>query len=171
MPDAPTRPGLTPDQGITQANHFICHESSHGLFVTLFYGHINPGNGEMTYVNAGHNPPLHYAASTGKIRRLTPTGIPFGIAEDFIYKQERVNFAPGDYVFCFTDGITEAINPEEVEFGLEKLERVLLENLEAGSGELVQIVNQTVSEFAQSEAQFDEMTIVVAKKSSNVPII
>jgi precorrin-6B methylase 1 len=81
-----------------------------------------------------------------------------------VIKNKPIPDAPARSGLTPDQGITEAINPEEEEFGLEKLESVLLENLEGGPGELVQIVNQTVSEFTQSEIQFDDMTIVVAKK-------
>jgi len=154
-----------PENGITQANQLICHESTHGLFVSLFYGQLDPATGELIYVNAGHNPPLHYQAATSKLVRLMPTGIPIGVVEDFSYKQERIILEAGDFIFCYTDGITEAINPEQEAFGLERLEKVVMEQREASPEVLTHAVKQAVLGFTQTEILFDDMTSVVVKKS------
>jgi len=154
----------TPSEAITRANRLTCHESTHGLYVTLFYGQLDTKTGELLYVNAGHNPPLLYTASTRKLTRLMPTGIPLGVVEDFEYKQESVTLAPGDFIFCYTDGITEPINPDNVEFGLERLENVILDNRYAFPQKLADTVDQAVTHFTQSEELFDDKTILVLKR-------
>jgi serine phosphatase RsbU (regulator of sigma subunit) len=155
-----------PDEGISQANQLICHESTHGLFVTMFYGQLNTATGELIYVNAGHNPPLHYHAATGLLERLMPTGIPIGVVEGFSYKQQRTSLETGDFLFCYTDGITEAINPEEDEFGLTQLEKVILKAKDASPQELAEVVDQSLIAFTQSDVLFDDKTIVVVKRTA-----
>lgn len=153
-----------PHQAITQANHLICDESTHGLFVTLFYGQLDPATGELVYVNAGHNPPLHYQSAKGKLERLMPTGIPLGAVEDFHFKQARTMIEEGDFVFFYTDGITEAINDDEVEFGLERLEGIVLANNRLPTRELAEVVDQAVVQFARYDYAEDDKTIVVVRR-------
>ena len=133
--------------------------------MTLFYGQLDTQTGELLYVNAGHNPPLLYTASTRNLSRLMPTGIPLGVVEDFEYKQESVTLSPGDFIFCYTDGITEPINPDKAEFSLERLENVILENRYAFPQKLADTVDQAVTQFTQSEDLFDDKTIVVLKRT------
>jgi serine phosphatase RsbU (regulator of sigma subunit)/putative methionine-R-sulfoxide reductase with GAF domain len=155
----------SPSEAITRANRLICHESTHGLFVTLFYGPLDTQTGELLYVNAGHNPPLLYTASRREITRLMPTGIPLGVVQDFEYKQGSVRLLPGDFIFCYTDGITEPIDPDETEFGLEMLEKLIFDNRYAFPHKLADIVDQAVDDFTQSEELFDDKTIVVLKRT------
>ena len=155
----------TPSEAITSANRLICHESTHGLFVTLFYGQLDTQTGELLYVNAGHNPPLLYTASTRKLTRLMPTGIPLGVVEEFEYKQGSVRLSPGDFIFCYTDGITEPIDPKGSEFGLERLEKLIVDNRYAFPHKLADLVDQAVDDFTQSEELFDDKTIVVLKRT------
>ena len=156
----------SPAEGINQANRLICEESTRGLYVTLFYGQLNPTTGDLTYVNAGHNPPLLYCAATRTLQRLMPSGIPMGVVEDFEYKQNHITLSPGDFIFCYTDGITEAIDPNNQEFGLERLEKVILANRSASANELMGAVEQAVAEFTASDTQFDDTTIIVVRRQA-----
>jgi serine phosphatase RsbU (regulator of sigma subunit) len=153
-----------PEKALTRANRLICLESTHGLFVTLFYAQLDPQTGELIYVNAGHNPPLRYRAATSTLARLMPTGIPLGIVEEFQYKKGRIVLEPGDFLFCYTDGITEPINSEGVEFGLNRLEEIILRNRFARPAHLAEIVDQAVDSFTPSGIPFDDKTIVIVKK-------
>ena len=157
--------GASPAEGLTQANRLICEESSRGLFVTLFYGQLNPSTGDIRYINAGHNPPLYYRAATQTLERLMPTGIPIGIDEDFRYQQARVNLEPGDFILCYTDGVTEAINAAAQEFGIERLEQVAQAHQQASARQLLAAVEQAVLDFTGPGKQFDDTTIVVIRRN------
>jgi len=154
----------SPSEGINHANQLICEESTRGLFVTLFYAQLNPGTGDLTYVNAGHNPPLFFHAATGKLDRLMPTGIPVGVVEDFEYKQQHITLEPGDFIFCYTDGITEAIDYDNQEFGLGRLEKLILANRYAPANQLMEVVEQAVDEFTPEGNQFDDTTTIVIRR-------
>ena len=156
----------SPAEGITQANQLICEDSAHGLFVTMFYGQINPLTGDMIYVNAGHNPPLLYRAASQTLERLMPTGIPVGIVEDFKYQQSRVTLEIGDFMICYTDGVTEAVNTAEEEFGMERLETVTLANSATTAEALAADVAQTVFDFSPAGKQFDDITVMVIKRTN-----
>jgi len=154
----------SPAEGITQANCLICDESTHGLFVTMFYGQIIPATGDFIYVNAGHNPPLLYRSKSQTLERLMPTGIPVGIVEDFKYKQSRISLDNGDFLVCYTDGITEAVNPAEEEFGMDRLEAVVMNCRNASAEAIAAAVRQAVEDFSQPMTQFDDITILVIKR-------
>lgn len=153
-----------PKEAITRANRLICMESNHGLFVTMFYAQLNPQTGELRYVNAGHNPPLHYQAATHTLTRLMPTGIPLGVVEEFQYQGGRTHLERGDFLFCYTDGITEPINSQGDEFGLARLEEIILRNRHTRPARLAEIVDQAVDAFTSTSERFDDKTIVIVKK-------
>jgi serine phosphatase RsbU (regulator of sigma subunit)/putative methionine-R-sulfoxide reductase with GAF domain len=154
----------SPAEGITQANHLTCDESSRGLFVTLFYAQLSPSNGDITYVNAGHNPPLVYRTASDTLERLMPTGIPVGIDEDFIYQQERITLAPGDLLISYTDGVTEAVDHADAEFGMARLEQIVLAHKHASADDVAAAIENAVIEFSPPGKQFDDLTIVVARR-------
>ncbi|MDD1729727.1 MAG: SpoIIE family protein phosphatase, partial [Methanospirillum sp.] len=99
------------NDAIAFANPMITHDSKTGMFVTLFLGILDNNAMSMTYVNAGHNPPLIFRAETKEIDELRPTGIAIGILDDIPYDQKSVQLHTGDVILLYTDGVTEAVNP------------------------------------------------------------
>jgi sigma-B regulation protein RsbU (phosphoserine phosphatase) len=155
----------SPAEGITQANQLTCHESHQSLFVTLFYAQLSPASGDMTYVNAGHDPPLLYRAARDTLEQLSSTGIPIGIDEVFTYQQERIKLSPGDFLVSYTDGVTEAFNPANEEFGMDRLEKIVLAHKNASAADLAAAVENAVIEFSPRGTQSDDITIVVTKRN------
>jgi len=155
----------SPAEGITHANFHTCRESRQGLFVTLFYAQLSPANGDITYVNAGHNPPLVYRAARNTLEQLKPTGIPVGIDEDFKYLQAGITLASGDFLVGYTDGVTEAVNQANDEFGLERLEKVVLAHKHASADDLAAAIENAVIEFSPKGKQFDDITILAVKRN------
>ncbi len=155
----------SPDAGITRANRLICQESDNGLFVTMFYGQLNPETGELTYVNAGHNPPIHVAPSQSiQTSWLARTGIPLGIEEDSTYTQESVQLKSGEFVVLYTDGVTEAMDANDNLFGVDRLQGVLLENRDQPAPEIVAALEQAIDQFTGPVAPHDDITIVIARR-------
>lgn len=154
----------SPEEAISQANQLICMESNHGLFVTLFFAQLDPNTGEMRYVNAGHNPPLHYNAAGSTLEPLMTTGIPLGVVEEFRYKSDRISMGPGDFLFCYTDGITEPIDSTGKEFGLEHLREVILKHRHHRPDNLAEVVDRAVDAFTGTRELFDDKTIVILKR-------
>ncbi len=156
-----------PVEGIANANRLICADSVGRMFVTLFYALLKPEVGEITYVNAGHNPPLLYRQSRAEQELLTelmPTGMALGILEDFSFEQRAVRLEPGDFMVLYTDGVTDAIRADGQRFGVERLRRVVQGNLLASATGMVTAVEDAVGNFSDSMAQFDDMALVVAKR-------
>ena len=155
----------SPDDGITRANRLICQESDNGLFVTMFYGQLNLQTGELTYVNAGHNPPIHVAPSQSiPTSWLARTGVPLGIEEDSTYTQESVLLKPGEFIVLYTDGVTEAMDPNDNLFGVDRLQGVLMENQDRPAPEIAAALEQAIDQFTGPIAPHDDITIVIARR-------
>jgi sigma-B regulation protein RsbU (phosphoserine phosphatase) len=154
----------SPAEGITQANQVICSESTHGLFVTLVYAYLDPPSGELTYVNAGHNPPLYYRAGGDRLSYLSNTGIPLGVEEISVYTQRTILLEPGDFVLFYTDGVTEAIDSAQQEYGLERLEGALLAARDLPAGEMLAALEGDIRRFTGPAAPFDDITILLVKR-------
>lgn len=157
-----------PAAGITRANRLICQESDNGLFVTMFYGLLNPFTGELIYVNAGHNPPILVTTSgeTPAVSTtwLTNTGMALGIQEEVIYKQGSIMLNPGDFIAMYTDGVTEAMDAGDEQFGMERLQRVLLENQEKPAAEIASALEMALDQFTGGLPPSDDITIVITKR-------
>jgi sigma-B regulation protein RsbU (phosphoserine phosphatase) len=134
------------------------------MFVTLFYALLDPQTGEITYVNAGHNPPLHCDGSCRQMTQLTRTGMALGIFEDAPYEQRTIRLEPGDFLLLYTDGVSEAFNPAEEQFGEPRLEAVLQSHAHASAGELVAAIEQAVEDFTGGAAPFDDVTMVAVRR-------
>src|SRR5512136_1268377 len=114
----------SPADGMRHANQLICADSPNSMFVTLFAAQLNRVGGDLTYVNAGHNPPYLYRAAEDQPRRLARTGMALGIDDTACFDQQSVRLEPGDALILYTDGILDALNVRGEEFGDERLRRV-----------------------------------------------
>jgi len=152
-----------PADVIATANSVIATNSRSGMFVTLFYGILDHRTRTLTYVNAGHNPPLVFRTGSDIPEELPATGIALGALEDTCYGQETVTLSAGDLVLLFTDGITEAINADVEMYGMERLLAVVNENRTHTPVEIMDAVIQSVVAFSGSQPQFDDITLLVVK--------
>lgn len=153
----------SPAEGIARANRLICADSTGGMFVTLFYALLNPEARELTYVNAGHNPPLLCRAGQDRPVELTLTGLPLGIELEAAYEQRTVQLIPGDFVLFYTDGVTDALNSLQQSFGMARLQQVLEEHCAAPAAAILGALEAALDGFTGSSAPFDDMAFVVIK--------
>ncbi|MGE5140050.1 MAG: PP2C family protein-serine/threonine phosphatase [Rudaea sp.] len=149
---------------IEQANRLLCADTTRGMFVTLFYAEFASGSGKVTFVNAGHNPPIVHGAGSPDLGELRRTGLPLGIYDTRPYREETVELAPGDTLLLYTDGITETKNKEEREWGVDSLRRLVLESRAGSAGEFVSTLDEAARHFGGSAAQSDDMTVVLARR-------
>ena len=154
----------TPMVGLNRANRLLCADSTGGMFVTLFYGQLDPVKNELTYVNAGHNPPLLYRAAEQRLIELKRTGIMLGFDDTFEYHQATVKLDPGDFVFCYTDGVTELVNGQEEQYGEERLYQLLLDHPTASPDDLLQVLLASLEAFRGDALPFDDVTVLIAKR-------
>jgi sigma-B regulation protein RsbU (phosphoserine phosphatase) len=155
---------LSPADGITQANRLICADATNGMFVTLFYAQLDPATGELAYVNAGHNPPLLLRAESHELMELRRTGMVLGVDEATRYHQRTMQLQAGDLILLYTDGVTDALDAQGQEFGLERLRRIMLDHCNASAADLAAALDRAVTEFTSAAAHFDDITVVVAKR-------
>jgi sigma-B regulation protein RsbU (phosphoserine phosphatase) len=154
----------SPANGIAHANRLICADSTRSMFVTLFYALLDPTSGEITYVNAGHNPPLLCRANQDTLTELTRTGFPLGLIKDSSFEQRTARLDPGDLLLFYTDGVTDATDAHLQDFGTERLQRVLLEHRHASAAEVMDALGKAIHDFIGPTAPFDDIAILIVRR-------
>lgn len=151
----------SPAQTIALLNDGLAEDNEQMMFVTVFLALINLVSGEMSYVNAGHNPP---ALRQGRVvtRLEAPRNMALGVAAGLNFAEGRVVLERGQQLVLYTDGVTEAVGPGEVFFGEEALFRALQES-PGDSSAVAQTVLGAVRQFADQEPQADDITCVVVE--------
>jgi phosphoserine phosphatase RsbU/P len=144
---------------ITRLNEHLFANIPANRLITLFYAEVG-SDGPLQFVNAGHNPPLLLRAS-GAVETLPATGVALGILGDACYEAADTAFGPGDRLVLYTDGITEASNPRDEEFGEERLMASLAARRGATAAELVDGIMADVLAFAAGVKPRDDMTLLV----------
>ncbi len=146
-------------------NDYIAREhSDSNMFITLFYGVLEPRTGQMSYINAGHNPPLIIGADGKTIRELEVTTLPIGILSNQEFKVAHLVLHPGETFVGFSDGVTEALNPEGEVFGDHRLHTVLTHYGNAPAPMLLDAIAQSVAAHAAGAAQADDMTLLILQR-------
>jgi serine phosphatase RsbU (regulator of sigma subunit) len=158
----------SPAEAIALANHLICTDPTGGMFVSLFYAQLDPAKNELIFVNAGHNPPLHYRSTSNELIELPRAGFPLGIEDKTTYEQGHMNFQNGDFLLMYTDGVTEATNQTYKLFGKDRLSQTLLDSNLASAQEIQSAINNAVFRFIGSNEPSDDITLVVLKKNKNL---
>jgi len=151
-------------EGISRANYLICSDSSISMPVTLFLCCLDEDK-EIAYVNAGHNPTIHYDAAKKELIKLTRTGMFLGFDDEAEYRQETVALNSGDFLVFYTDGVPDAINEKKETFSMERFLGVIEENPQASAAEILAAVVTAVQEFIGDTAPYDDLTLLIAKRS------
>ena len=156
--------GIPPAEVIDTANKLIAADSVDCMFVTVFYGTYNVKTGEVIYCNAGHNPP-HVLKSSCTVEILPkPKCMVVGAMDFAKYKEETLQLEKGDALVMFTDGVTEAMNPEREEFGVERLNDSLKDVAYRSCAEIIETVKDDIKDFANGAEQSDDITMLVIKR-------
>lgn len=153
-----------PASAITEANSLICRDSKTSMFVTLFYLVIDSQKRELTYVNAGHNPPLMLTREKkNDITLLKAEGIALGIIDGIDLGSVTVRLKEGDLVALYTDGITEAMNGAGEEYGMDRFSEILLKCRDKKPDEMIEDIRASVKEFTGTTPQSDDITLILIK--------
>lgn len=152
-----------PGEALAAANDRLCESNPLELFVTVFYAVVDQRSGHVVYANGGHNPP--YVIAPGAAPRALPRtgGMALGVMSDMPYAQATLTLAPGETLFLFTDGVSEAMNPAGEEFGEERLEAVLTAARDLPVDAMLQSVTASVQTFAGTAPQSDDITCLVVR--------
>lgn len=153
-------PAAEPADVCDSVNRLLCRNIASGKFVTFCYAVIDTDARTITYANAGHNHPILRHAD-GSIERLTTTGLVLGVAPDWTYTSGQRTGRAGDRLVCFTDGITEASNSDEEEFGDARLIETIAAFSDASAESVVKGVVQAVGAWTGGVPQDDATLIVV----------
>ncbi len=153
--------GTDPVLVFNHINKFLCSHSEVGRYATVYFGIIDRG-GKLEYVRAGHPSPL--LVRKGRASDLYENGsFPVGLIPDAVYSAASMQLEPGDTLVLFSDGITEAENPERELFGFQRLRDVLAGWQDESLESLKKIVLDSVTEFAGGAPQSDDMTLLVVR--------
>ncbi len=157
--------GAVPGQTVQYMNAVLVNQSDPAMFVTLFYGILNTRTGELRYCIAGHNPP-YLLLQDGSLRTLdSPVSLVVGAFEGADYQTGVTTLAAGDAIVMYTDGVTEAQDPAGKQFGNTRLAELLIGSKGLNAKELVQRVIQTARSFSSNQAQSDDITALVLRRS------
>lgn len=161
---ASVHPAMPPAESMRNANRLICSKSNNAMFVSLVYLQLDPAAGQAIYVNAGHNPPLYYCASADEFQRLSRTGMVMGIDPETPFEQRSIHLEPGDFLFLYTDGLTDAIDAENQPFGMQRLESILSEHRRASAEEIISEVEEAVCTHSVDTTPLDDITMLLVKR-------
>ena len=151
---------------ISAVNRYLADNIPTNRFVTLFYAELDPESGALSFLNAGHNPPLIVHAA-GTVEQLASGGLPLGIKRDAEYREGRTRLQPGDVLVIYSDGVTEAVSPTGEEFGPTRLYEVVSRNVEASAAGIRDRIESSLTKFAQGTSAADDITLVIVKRQNN----
>lgn len=149
---------------VSFANNILYHNTDPTRFATLFYSILNKDENRMVYCNAGHNSPYLFSGDKEPLR-LCEGGIIIGMLPDYDYTEGSVEFQPGDFFILFSDGVTEAMNFSEEEYGEERLEKLIKNNLHLSAEEIIKEIFKDVESFTKGAPQSDDITMVIVKRT------
>jgi sigma-B regulation protein RsbU (phosphoserine phosphatase) len=158
--------GRLPDEAVGRANDLILADSQAGLFVTLFYTILDSVSGEIEYVNAGHLPALLIRTGHGieQMEELRTNGIAMGVLPGVHYERRASHLGIGDLLVLYTDGVIEAQDAEQQMFGKAQLIATIYAHRMQSADELAQAIDNAVAAFVGDAPQFDDFTLVIAKR-------
>jgi len=158
-----------PGETLREVNQRLLAHSTSDMFVTVFYGVLDPATQTLTYANAGQNPPL-VRRIAGRIEELRRTGAALGVLEEVELLEAGLVLAPGDALVIYTDGVTDALNPQGEEYGTTRLAEALLNAASSDARRLLDDVTGDLAAFTKDVPPFDDVTFFVLVSSpAHVP--
>jgi len=153
----------SPRQVLLNVHRLLLEITQADMFVTVFYGVLDPARGALRYARAGHDRPLLFSPSSGECRFLAADGILLGLVEEVRLEEVGVNLSPGDLLVLYTDGITDANSPVGEFFGVERLRQTVSAAGGLSAQGLCDLIFEHVDRFQTGAAQHDDMALLVVK--------
>ncbi len=156
----------SPAAVVEKLNKLFCHNIHLVQFITLFLARYDSQSRVLEYCNAGHNPPLLVRRQPGdgsSVQWLKPTGAAIGLAESFTFAVEKIILSPGDIFVIYTDGVSEAMNSKEEEFGEKRLAEFVRKASHLTAHQLVHELQRTLLQYTEGRGLHDDFTIMVGK--------
>ena len=149
------------DKTFTRVNNMLCDGNTTGIFITSWFGIIDLRNGNVEYVNAGHNPPLIYSKKKNEFTYLkTKPNLVLAGLDNIKYAKHELTIEPGDKIFLYTDGVTESTNVNNELYGEERLLSFLNSHTKLNAEETIKAVKEDIDEFVDALEQFDDITML-----------
>jgi len=162
----PIESGLAVDEICLQVSRLLYQRTPPAKYATSFVASIDLASGRLRFTNAGHNPGL-LVRNDGSIERLGSTGVPLGMLPEAPFSAREIELAPGDLFVCYTDGIVEAVDPDDEEYGLERLEEVCRDHRKATLAELSAALDKSLGGFVRGVPYHDDRTLVMVRRESS----
>jgi serine phosphatase RsbU (regulator of sigma subunit) len=162
---AHTTTRLSASEVVGEINQYIYDNTPSNRYVTLFYSELDPRSHQMTYINAGHNPPMLVRAS-GEVTTLDIGGFPVGITQFCDYREGWVELEPGDVLVIYSDGVTESQNEEGEEFDESRLVEIVQKNRGRTAAGLRDRIDEALAKFVGKAKTVDDLTLVIVKRKS-----
>lgn len=156
----------SPSECLMRSNTLLYRSTDSDRFATCFYGVLDTTDHCLRYANAGHDRPLLFS-SNGQRTDLNTSGIVLGILPDSAYGEETIRFEPGDSLIVYSDGITDAADAGDREFGLDRLVEVAAGHGNGSAADLVQRILGAVNDHVGDTPQTDDMTLVVVRRQAS----
>ena len=158
-------PSISLSELVAKMNHFLYRSTGSNSYATFFYAQVDQRERRLRYVNAGHNPPYVLRVDGGSMamEELPAGGTVIGMFPQARYEEGTVDLRPGDVLMIFTDGVPEALNPSEEEYGEERLKGVLRQVVSLPVEEMISRISQDLKNWIQDAAQYDDLTFVLMK--------
>jgi sigma-B regulation protein RsbU (phosphoserine phosphatase) len=153
-----------PAELLQRANQAILASQGSRMFTTAFVGYLDLASGQLCYASAGHNLPLLYRSDQDRCEYLAAPGVAMGLFENAAYAERTTTLHPGDLLALYTDGITEAIDAHEREFGPERLEALVVQQAGCPVAELAERILHAAADFGQAVGTTDDETLLVVKR-------
>src|SRR5436190_8955591 len=154
---------------ISAVNKYLAENIPSNRFVTLFCAELDPESGALSFLNAGHNPPLIVHAA-GTVEQLASGGLPLGIKRDAEYREGRTQLQRGDVLVIYSDGVTEAVSPTGEEFGATRWYEVVSRNIEASAAGIRDRIESSLTKFSQGTSAADDITLVIVKRQAEAKL-
>jgi len=163
--------GRAASEALARANDLILNDVRSDLFVTIFYMVLDARSGQVGFANAGHNPPLLVRAANRVTQYLDRHGMALGVVPGIELEEQLLQIDDGDALVLYTDGVTEALNDADEEFGLERLERCIISQMGGTADDIAAAINVALREHVGDEPPFDDITLVVLKRTADSPAV
>lgn len=159
----PIEQGRPPEEICERVSRRLYQRTAPAKYATAFVAVLDSASGRLRYANAGHNPALLIRAA-GEVERLEPTGTPLGLLPDRVYRCAELDLAAGDTLVIYTDGLTEAVDREGKEYGLDRLVAVCGELRGAPLDELARAIESAMDAFVAGVPYADDRTLLMARR-------
>jgi sigma-B regulation protein RsbU (phosphoserine phosphatase) len=153
----------TPAMAMERVNDLLIPDTSQGMFVTAVYAVLDMERNELTYVNAGHNPPL-WVKRTGEMEKLTRTAIALGVVTGEPVEQRTIKLESGDNLLLYTDGLTESFDIEGEFYGEDRLIESIQSNTCTSASDLLDVVEKALLNFVKDVPPADDLTMLVLRR-------